>query len=158
MVPIANQPASEATSIPYQSRSVDRESRDSGPGVDLDELPCGIVGIASKDKTPRETSAQLELHSGIVQDSRARRTDVRSEDGIIEPSSRVVGIDVEVVMVGKIRLGGLEPEGLSCVCVSGGDGVGGDNDGSEEERESREKLHFDYCCGYCLLFFFFSGR
>lgn len=118
----------------------------------------GIVGIASKDKTPRETSAQLELHSGIVQDSRARRTDVRSEDGIIEPSSRVVGIDVEVVMVGKIRLGGLEPEGLSCVCVSGGDGVGGDNDGSEEERESREKLHFDYCCGYCLLFFFFSGR
>lgn len=113
MVPVANQPASEATSIPYQSGSVDRESRDSGPGVDLDELPCGIVGIAFKDETPRETSAQLELHSGIIQDRGARSAGVRSEDGIIEPSSRVVGIDVEVVMVGKIRLGGLEPEGLS---------------------------------------------
>lgn len=73
----------------------------------------GIVGIAFKDETPRETSAQLELHSGIIQDRGARSAGVRSEDGIIEPSSRVVGIDVEVVMVGKIRLGGLEPEGLS---------------------------------------------
>lgn len=86
---------------------------------------------------------EVELDVGAVQEASAGSLLVGSEDGIIQGSTGVVGIDVEVVVLLVGSLSGLEMEGL-------GGGVGGA--GSVEERgggdrrdegEKGEELHFD---------------
>lgn len=99
VVPVADQPATESLLFrPLQAVIVDGETTATIPSVDLDRLPRTVVVLWSHYQSPRERCVETELDIRAVQEGRARGANVRSENSIVESSTGVVAVDVEVVV------------------------------------------------------------
>lgn len=57
-----------------------------------------VVVLWSHYQSPRERCVETELDIRAVQEGRARGANVRSENSIVESSTGVVAVDVEVVV------------------------------------------------------------
>lgn len=106
-----------------------------------------IVGRTAHGESPREVRAQEELHAGVVQDGLVRNRGIRGEDGIVEPGTGVVPVDVEVIVLGVGSTGGLEVEWLGGVEVLTGfqDRVGRHCGGQEGQASEDVKAHGCIC-------------
>lgn len=103
-----------------------------------------IVGDAGRVHPPRERRVQVELDIGAVQGRLAGGFDIGGEDGVVEAGAGMVGVDIEIIMLGVGGARGLEVEGLGRFCVPGSmGGDGGCCDGGDQQSERRKQLHFD---------------
>lgn len=105
----------------------------------LTAIVCGAHHL----HPPRERGVQVKLHRGVVQESPAGLAGIRGEHGIVQARTRVVGVDVEVVVDILVCIGGFEVEVLRgglCRVVGPGDEGSGRGDGGEES-EGGEEVH-----------------
>lgn len=81
----------------------------------LESLLTSIVGVGRQVESPREALPGVVLESGAVPGELGRLRDIRSEDGIVEAGTGVVGNDVEVVVLGVVSACGPENDALVLV-------------------------------------------
>ena len=115
----------------------------SGEGKKL----TAVVVLWSHYQSPRKRRVETELDIRAVQEGRACGTNIRGENSIVESSTGVVAVDVEVVVCRVVSASGLEMEEVLGRVASTENRVG--RDGGDQQSEQREELHSEKTPMFC---------
>lgn len=85
------------------------------------EVLTSVISNAHGIHAPWERSVVVELKLGAVQETSASSLDIRRKDGVIETSSRVVSVNIEIVVVWVFRSRGLEMEFVGVLAIAATD-------------------------------------